>query len=633
MPFPLCKTTEYVTSFGPRIARWFDRTGRGRERPWPALEPFTVEDRWLLGFLFAIGAWIRLHDLGYNSAFNDESINVIVGRDVLAGQFRPSPIPMYVGWYLFPLMAWWADQLGGVVGMRAMTGVLGLGTMWAVSHVARRYFGNREAIAALILVMVLSPFVFAGRVAFREAGTICFMAVGVAFFVEAWAMDRRRFWTLSALFVFAAFLCKHPIGMYGPPMVALAIVAGPTGRRWFGLLLIALVTMYLWLYRVEMLEMWHVLRTTPILYAPSTEIKNIYGIRRLDVYTTLALALIGLALDRKTMVRARLWLLGGGLLFAAVHVTQRADQNTYRHAAYVLIFFIPLAVHTLTLLLARLRALEIPLPKWALAISATLLAVPLALAGRDWKLNRADVAFGWVNNSFAVEYLRAWTGGSRLVLVDDQTLRYELWPEFKTWQITDAFYYSYQGQLNGPAYTAAVRDGVFDFVVLDGAAYDASTRLRDAVMPVIWGHYVLANEVADSATGQAVQIYRRAWPAVAVPGQRNARLLIYEPATGGRSSTTNVVVRGVLTAPRGGERVQVEVLTNQWWPQGPPVDVDPLSGTFETTVALGGAGAQRCHHLIRARAYDFRRRLVASTMVVDVARIDPTEQDPNCERK
>ena len=85
--------------------------------------------------------------------------------------------------------------------------------------------------------------------------------------------------------------------------------------------------------------------------------------------------------------------------------------------------------------------------------------------------------------------------------------------------------------------------------------------------------------------------------------------------------------------PRGGERVQVEVFTNQWWPQGTPVDVDPLSGNFETTVSLGGVGAQRCHHLIRARVYDFRRRLVASTMVVDVARIDPTEQDPNCEQK
>lgn len=622
-----------MTSIAPRIARWFNRAEAGRDSLWPSLRAFTAEERWLLGFLIALGAWIRLHDLGYNSAFNDESINVIVGRDVLAGQLKPSPIPMYVGWYLFPLMAWWADQLGGVVGMRAMTGVLGLGTMWAVSHIARRMFGNREAIAALILVMVLSPFVFAGRVAFREAGTICFMAAGIACFVEAWATNRRRFWAASALFVFAAFLCKHPIGMYGPPMVGLAMLAGANARRWFALFLTALVTTYLVLYRAEMMEMWHVLRTTPILYAPDAEIKNIYGIRRLDVYATFALALIGFALDRKSMLGARLWLLGGGLLFAAIHVTQRADQNTYRHAAYVLIFFIPLAVHAIAQLLARVSAAEIPLPKWALAISASLIAVPLALAGRDWKVTRSDVAFGWVSNTFAAEYLRAWTGGSRLVLVDDQTLRYELWPEFKTWQITDAFYYSYQGQLNGPAYTAAVRDGVFDFIVLDGAAYDASTKMRDAIMPVIWNHYVLANEVADSITGQGVQVYRRAWPAVQPPGQRNARLLIHEPATGSRSSTANVYVSGVLSAPRGGERIQIEVFTNQWWPQGTPVDVDPLSGTFEANVSLGGVGPQRCHHLIRARAYDFRRRLIASTMVVDVARIDPNEPDPNCEHK
>ncbi len=585
----------------------------------------------MLGLLFVVGSWIRLHDLGFNSAFNDESINVIVARDVLSGQLKPSPIPFYVGWYLFPLMAWWADQLGGVVGMRAMTGILGLGTMWAVSHVARRVFGNREAIAALILVMVLSPFVFAGRVAFREAGTICFLASGVACFVEAWATDRRRFWAASAVFVFAAFLCKHPIGMYGPPMVGLAIVASSNARRWFALLLTTLVAAYLVLYRAEMLEMWHVLRTTPLLYAPDAEIRNIYGIRRLDVYATLVLALVGFAFDRSARVWARLLLLCAGLLFAVVHVTQRADLNTYRHAAYVLLFLVPLAVHAVGLVTAKVAALGIAMPKHAMAITTALLTVPLALAGRDWRVTRADIAFAWPSNAFGAEYLRAWTGGARLVLVDDQTLRYELWPEFRTWQITDAFYYSYQGLLNGPAYAAAVRDGVFDFIVLDGAAYDASTKLREAILPVLGGHYVLANEAADSLTGEPVRIYRRAWPAVAPPGERKSRLVITEPGTGSRSSTSEVIVRGVLMAPRGGERVQLEVMTNRWWPQGTPVDVDPLSGSFEATVSLGGVGSQRCHHLIRARAYDPRRQLIATTMVVDIARVDQTDRDPRCE--
>ncbi len=577
-----------------------------------------------------LGAWIRLHDLGYNTAFNDESINVIVGRDVIAGRLTPSPIPFYVGWYLFPVLAWWADQLGGVVGMRVMTGLFGLATMVAVAHTTRRLFGNHAAIAAMILVMVLSPFVFAGRVAFREAGTIGFLAVGVACFVEAWATDRRRFWAASALCVLAAFLCKHPIGMYGPPMVGLAILAGARGRRWFALLLSSLVVAYLVIYRAEMLEMWHVLRTTPILFAPESEVPKIYGVRRLDVYLLFALSLLGFALDRVTMRMPRLLLLGGALLFALVHVTQRADLNTYRHAAYVLVYLIPLTVHALALLLWRVSQAQIAIPHWALPIAAALVAVPCALAGRDWTVTKSDVAFAWPSNRIGAEYLRAWTGGNRQVLVDDQTLRYELWPEFQTYQITDAFYYSYQGQLNGPAYTAAVRDGVFDIIVLDGAAYDASARLRDAIMPGLAQRYALAVEAADSLTGTPVQIYKRVTPAPQPPGQRTGRLQILDPITGSRSSTASITVRGVLNSPRGGEHVELEIFTNVWWPQGKPLGVDPLSGMFEGVVSLGGVGQQRCHHLIRARARDYKGDVIASTMVVDIGRIDGGVPDPTC---
>jgi len=596
------------------------------------MRPYTQNERWLLALLFAVGAWIRLHDLGYNSAFNDESINVLVGRDVLAGELKPNPIPFYVGWYLFPLLAWWSDQLGGVVGMRAMTGIMGLATVWSVSHITRRVFGNGAGIAAVVFVLILSPFVFAGRVAFREAGTICFLAVGAACFVEAWTTDQRRYWAGSALSVFAAFLCKHPIGIYGPPMVLLAIMASARGRVWFAMLLTAIVSSYVLIYRVELLDMWHVLRTTPILFAPDTEIAKIYGVRRLDVYGMYVLAALGFALDRRAAVRSRLILLAAATLFAVVHVTQRADLNTYRHAAYVLMFLIPLGVHAISAAIARVGTSGVAVERYGVALFSGIVAIPMALAGRDWHVTKADVAFEWPNNTFSAEYLRAWTAGSRLVLVDDQTLRYELWPDFRTHQITDAFYYAYQGLLNGPAYAAAVRDGVFDFVVFDGASYDASTKLRAAILPELGAHYVKSVTMADSLTGQPIEVYRRVLPAMASPGPRKERLQITEPATGSVSETLNVAVRGVLAAAQGGERVQIEVYTNQWWPQGTTVAVDPISGIFESVVSLGGVGAQRCHHLIRARAFDARQRLIATTMVVDVARVNPNDPDPRCER-
>ncbi len=593
------------------------------------LAPFSAEQWWLLALVFGLGSWLRLHDLAYNTIFLDESTNVLVGRAVLRGELTPSPIPVYIGWYLFPLMSWWADQWGGVVGMRTMTGLLGVGALAAVVHTTRRLFGRNEAVAAAALLVALSPLVQAGRVAFREAGTISFLAIGIACFVEAMADGRRRYWVLSALCVFAAFLCKHPIGMYGPPMVLVAWFTGPVARRWFSVLLTLLVLTYVAIYWKEMLDMLAFLRSFAALKAPSHELAQIYGWQRLDVWACLLLSVIAFVLDQKTMWRARWVMFGGALLFAAVSVAQRTDYLQYKQAAYVLLLLAPLAVHALSLLLQRAGANS----GRALLLTATIVMVPLALAGRNWHPTRADVGLSWPNNGFFADYLRAWPDPTRKVLVDDQTLRYELWPLYRSDQLADAFAYAYHDSTGALAYRAAVRDGEFDFILLNGSAFGSSTDLRNAITPVLAARYALIVDTQDSATAGPMQIFRRVSPRVTVTPVVDGRLIISEPGSDARVGET-VVVRGELRSPRrGGERVQVDVYTNRWWPQGNAVDVDPLSGLFEVTATLGGTGIQQCHHIIRARAYDARGGLIATTTVTEVARVNSESAGGSCEAR
>ncbi len=596
-----------------------------RGTTWRPLAPFSAQDWWLLGLVFLIGAWVRLHDLNYNTVYLDEADNITIARRVLAGELIPNPIGYHLGWYLFPLMAWWADQLGGVEGMRAMTGVLGLVTMGAVAQLTRRFSGNAEAIGAAALMAVLSPFVFAGRMAYRESATICFLSLGVMLFVEASATDRRRLWAASALSVFAALLCKHPLALFGPPLFLLSMLEGPRARRWFGLPLTVLCLTYVYVYRVPLTEMWHYLRTsTAYLNAPSGELLQIYVWRRLDVWVLFALAVSGFCLDTRTLRWPRLAMLGGAILFAAVHVSQRADYNTYRQAVYVLMPLIPIAIPTLGWLIERVRAGAIALPIRAVEFSCLLLAVPLALAGRDWTATKADIPFQWASNAFATDYLRAWASPTRRVLVDDQTLRYSLWPEYRPDQITDPFYISYGGQSGTPAYVAAVREGVFDFLVF-------TTGMLDAVRPALDAHYRLVATQPDSATNAPVQVYRRIAPAVSPPVAQRGPLVVTQPATNSRVYGMSIPVRGVLTQRRGGEAISVEVFTDKWYPQGTPVGVDPLTGDFEANASLGGRDVQRCHHLIRVRVRDPRGRLLYSTLVPDVARIDPSAVDPACD--
>lgn len=604
---------------------WWSRLRSDRQHGWRALQPIRSDEWWLLLAIVVVAAWIRLHDLDYNTVYLDEADNISIARRVLAGQLSPSPIGYHLGWYLFPLMAWWADQLGGAAGMRAMTGVLGIGTLLAVMHTTRRLSGTADALAAGLLLAPLSPFVFAGRVAYREAATLCFFAVGVALFVEASATHRRRMWVASAISIFAAFLIKHPLAIFGPPLVGLALLEGARARRYFAVLLSTLCITYVAVYWSEMEEMWRYLQTsTDYLRAPAGELARIYVRQRIDVWLLLALAVMSLALDRRTLIWPRLAMFGGALLFAVVHVTQRADYNTYRQAAYVLLLLIPLAVPVFGQLVGRLRSASIAMPARATQYACVLIAVPLALAGRDWTVTRADVAFPWTNNSFATQYLRAWTGPARKVLVDDQTLRYSLWPEYRPEHIVDPFYFAYEGQTGPPAYTAAVRDGAFDFIVL-------GTGMLSSIAPDLPPHYGEVGQVTDSLTGAVVRVYRRLRPPIAPPAPRSGNFVITDPVADARVAGASVPVRGVLLDRRSGESVQVEVLTNRWWPQGVPVGVDPVTGVFETTAWLGGADGQRCHHAIRARVRDLRGRVRYTAMVTDIARVNPTFPDSTCD--
>ncbi len=604
--------------------------------PWPAPRALTWIEWTVLVGTILVASWLRLHDLDYNTAFNDESINVLIGQSVIDGRLTPSPIPWNFGWYLFPLMAWGADQLGGLTGMRVMAGILGLFTIGAIGWTARRAFGTRTAIVSVVLIAGLSPFIHATRVAFRDAGTLFFLSVGIACFLQAWITNRRAMWMLSALSVFAAFLCKHPLGIYAPPLMILAWMAGANGRRWFALTLLGMLVAYGVYYLPEMRAMWGWLQNLPSLKAPNDALQTIYLDQRLDVWALLLLAGIGFLLDRHTQRGLRLLLIAGGMLFAAIHVGQRTDYLTYKQAAYVLMLLAPVSAHGLVLLSERLLRDRKPsdltnLREVSVLTTSVLLALPLSVAGREWTFDRADIGVRWQSNALAVEYLLAWASPTRLVLVDDQTLRYALSPTYRTEQFVDAFYYQYGSLRGAEAYAAAVRDGVFDFIVFDGNGFGESATLRAAIAPVLSGRYALAIASSDSVSGIPLEIYRRVQPAVTAPATPRTRLRILSPTTGMLVDSGVVVVRGQVLNPKRLEQVGIEVFTNRWWPQGDLVPVHPVTGAFSVPTALGGDGAQRCHHLIRVSIYGIGRGLHERVTIADVRRSDPTAADARCE--
>jgi hypothetical protein len=214
--------------------------------------------------------------------------------------------------------------------------------------------------------------------------------------------------------------------------------------------------------------------------------------------------------------------------------------------------------------------------------------------------------------------------------VDDTVFRYYFHPQLQQHSIVDPFYFWYQGQMGGAAYSAAVRDGAFDYVLLDGGIGDDAQKMQSAIRPVIGDHYQLRFSMPDPQLGHPLEIYARTDVPLLPSVSSTARVTINSPQSGSLVHTNGIVtsVEATTYGASHNWRVRLEVFTNRWYSQPEP-RLRP-DGTFSGAIYLGGDGDAQCHHLIRARLYDEHGNLKASALAYDVTRADADGHPPHC---
>jgi hypothetical protein len=222
-------------------------------------------------------------------------------------------------------------------------------------------------------------------------------------------------------------------------------------------------------------------------------------------------------------------------------------------------------------------------------------------------------------------------GSADRILVDDTVFRYYFHPQLRQHQITDPFYFWYQGQMGPAAYAEAIHDGYFQYVLLDGGIGDDAQKMQTAIRPGLGAHYVLRFSMPEPQLGHPVQIYAND----ALPASSNStaavRVIINSPQTGSVVQTKGIVasLEGNTYGAPPKSRIGIEVFTNRWYSQ-PEVALRP-SGSFSETIYLGGEGNEQCHHMIRARLYDERGYAMAMDLVYNVSRANPHGSVPQCQ--
>jgi hypothetical protein len=601
-------------------------------RVWSSCRRF----RWPLIAICAIVAvawYLRARAPHFSSAYMDESIYVIYGRMFLTRHFEPPidhPLNFTFGWYLWPILAAAANRLAGLVGVRELSALMGTFIVLAVYGFSKRILSPAVALASALVFAFLGPAILASRIATRDSGSLFFFAAGIWLFVRAWQQKEQTRWSstwlAAALCMFAAFLCKYLVAMYFPFALILAFKRGRRAIVAYCLPLLVLCTAYAIYYRAALVALVRYGQAYGSLRASSADAWQIYFTHRGDFWILVLLALLSW-LSVGEVGRWKLALLScGAFLLPLFQLVSRADYDYWKHVNYSFLFLVPLAMQGLLFLLRRIARRHYQLSAVA---SVCCLAVGLAWLGNVWHI---DQFVFWPDTQPVTAYFQGHLADSTRVLIDDTVFRYSFSPPLHQWQITDPFYFRYGSATGAPAYAAAVSDGLFDYIVLDGGIGDDAKRMANAIAPSLPARYVLRVSMPDPNLGQRIEIYQRLNPPAAAPPASSSQLQILSPASNAVVPTdhTATTLQARVIGIDPDDYVLADVFTNRWYPQGRKILPGAVDADFGATVYLAGEGREQCYHIVRLRLFDSSGHFLSSAMSFNVARANPDGSAPSC---
>jgi hypothetical protein len=592
---------------------------------WSSLRKF----QWPLVAIVAVAWYLRARDPHYSSAYMDESIYILYGHMFLTRHFQPPidhPLNFSFGWYLWPILAAWADRIAGLAGVRELAAAMGAGIVCAIYGFAKRLFSPAVGLASALVFALLGPAILVSRVATRDIGSLFFFAIGLWLFIRAWQSDTWPTWLSAAFCMFAAFLCKYLIAIYFPFLVILAFRKNRRAILGYFLPLAVLCAFYAGYYYASLVALLRYGRAYGSLKAPAAQAWQIYFSHRLDFWILVLLALAAFFSVRQTGAWKLALLWCGAAIMPLFQLLSRADYDYWKHVNYSLIFLVPLAMQGLLSALQRLGSRPY---KFSAPVAVACLAVGFAWMGNAWHIDRFVF---WPNTEPIAAYFQGRLTSFDRVLVDDTVLRYTFSPPLPQWQITDPFYFHYDSGTGAPAYSAAVTNGLFDYIVLDGGIGDDAQRMANAIRPALSPRYALQLEMPEPNLGQEIQIYERQNPPAAVASVSGPQIQIVSPASNAvvHTDRTATTLQAQVKGISAGDYAVADVFTNRWYTQTGKMRPGAPDGELSATIYLAGEGREQCHHIVRVRLFDPAGHFLASALSFNVARANADGAVPSC---
>ncbi|MFF4210625.1 glycosyltransferase family 39 protein [Streptomyces sp. NPDC001796] len=185
--------------------------------------------RAVLLFILAVQAVLSLRLS--NTAFQDEALYLAAGHAELQHLLHGTPLPInYAAYFsgspqLYPVLAAVVDGRFGLAGARTLSLVFMLGATALLYSFTRRLFNERAALAAAALFAVVQSTVVMGYFATYDAAAVFLLALATWIVVRT---DRAPVFAvlLAAPVAVLAVGVKYAAGLYLPTIVVLALLTG-----------------------------------------------------------------------------------------------------------------------------------------------------------------------------------------------------------------------------------------------------------------------------------------------------------------------------------------------------------------------------------------------------------------------
>ena len=448
---------------------------------------------WLL-IILPVSFALRISNLNYNTPFLDEAQYIVLGRKVLAGHWQESDPFSWVGGMPLvypPLSALFGAF--GIFGARFLNVLFGTMSVYLLYLFAARLHLSKNQKTNGIIGLVSASFLgimtiplYLSRLAIYDMPSFTFFLLGLIILQRALLIKKPLLWQqengffASSFFFLLSFLTKYTTFIFFPFILLWAYNASRKSGK-------VVLTRYLKYFAA-------ILITGTLLYfswrfdALSHFLKEQVGASKnqslpiITQFTKFSLPMlfpavltILLFLSKRKFPHPFTMLLIGAMVVPLIHLATNNIKAVNQQVFLSLIFLLPLSAYFFTYIWERFRLIG--------GFILPLFLITVFVISQN-QLRQLETS--WSNTQKIMDFLKSVTTGHEKILsFEDDVTKLSL-TNLPENNITGIYSFTYQGLSDENAYSQAVKDGYFNFILYN---QDLNEPVKEIVKTALSNHY------------------------------------------------------------------------------------------------------------------------------------------------